>query len=921
VSHPLLRGLWLPAVLATLPACGGSDDKSSSPGPEEDSATVDLGTDPAQAAGAGEAFAGVVREGDAGEAALTGGITAEGRSGDLVLWNDRVRFVIQGARPGNGIVHTAGNVLDVDLVRTDGSLGRDTIEDVFLAFGLSRLFDADTVEVLDAGGSGGAVVQARGTDVVWEYWEGMFERTSPLIPDLGLDIVTTYTLAPDAWALDITTELTNSSTETITVTLADGIFASGEDLAPWAPGVGFEGPQLGALDAAWYVGKQGEAAVGLYSTQDSLSVSALAELASELGIFFAEHPVFELAPGQTHSLHRTLSVTPDVATGEADRLAAFGTATSTVSGTVQQADGTPVVGAPVHVYNDEGAVAVALSDASGAWSAAVPAGDYGVWADLDGLSEVVELTEGAGRTGPYTAGVVNGRQLDVLDGSTTASPLRVAAGHVPMHPVSISVSEGSGAIVELTASAPSALRIQVENDDGVPLPALIDVRWTDARPLPDLPPELFDALDVETGSRQAWAWTADGTMTLDLPPGTFEVSVGHSWRHGRVSETVVVTEGETTELDVILDEQISRDGWLSMDSHLHAAPSFDGALPMEHRLVTCATSGVDLPVATDHDALTDYRALASAMGLDPRMQVIPGLEVTTLVRGHFNIFPLEPAPLTEVNGGAVRWWDVPADTQEVFDRMHAALGTGGVVQVNHPRSPGMFAFAGYNPSTGVAVDTNQWSWDFQLMELLNGGTSDFSELREDWFSMLDLGHIRVPTGVSDSHYRFIPCGMARTDVFLDRTEPAAVSHAELMDALDAGHVVVASGTTLRASVAGALPGDTVVGDRPELDIRVLAPDWVAPGTLSVLVNGVPTWSTALETAEDGVWFDDRVPISEDALTEDVWVVVEVVGDAVMGDAWRNTTPYAITNAFFVDVDGDGWTPPGLSAIATRGAGR
>ena len=911
---------WRFALPLLVLACRGEDDKLGGGGGEEDSAVVDLGTDPATTAASGEAFAGVVRDGDAGESAMTGGITAEARSGDLVLWNDQVRFVVQGVRPGNGIVHTAGSVLDVDVVRTDGSLGRDTIEDMFLAFGLSRLFDAHSVEVVEAGGAGTtAVVQASGTDAVWEYWEGMFERTTPLIPDMGLDIVTTYRLAPDSHTLDITTDLSNPTEETLTISLADGIFASGEDLQPWAPGVGFEGPQIGPLESTWYVGRQGEASVGLYSTEDSLRVGALAELASQLGIFFAEHPAFELAPGETHTLHRQLSVARDVATGEAERREALGEATGTVSGTVTLADGTPVAGAPVHLYNEDGALAVALSDRSGAWTASLPTGDASAWVDLDGLSEVVPLVEGAGRTGPYTAASVNSRQIDVLTGSLSATELPVAAGHALVDPVDFTVTAGSSATVDFSATAQSALHIDISDGDGAPLPALVEVRWTgDARPLPALDSELYEALDIDSGTRQAWAWTATGDLDLPLPPGSFEVRVGHSWRYGRSTHTdVVVTEGETTQLSVTLDEQVGRDGWLSMDSHLHAAPSFDGALPMEHRLVTCATSGVDLPVSTDHDALTDYRGLASAMGLDPRMQVIPGLEVTTLVRGHFNIFPLEPAPLTEVNGGAVRWWDVPADTQEIFDRMRAAVGANGVVQVNHPRSPGMFAFAGYNPSIGEAVDTDQWSWDFQLMELLNGGTSDFSELREDWFSMLDLGHIRVPTGVSDSHYRFIPCGMARTDVYLNADTPSAVTPSDLMDAIAEGHVVVASGTTLRASIDGALPGDTVVGDSPQLDIVVRAPDWISPGTLQVLVNGLPTYEAVLETSEDGVWFDGSVPVSDEALDGDAWVVVEVVGDTAMGDAWRNTTPYAITNAFFLDVSGDGWSAPGVAAIAAR----
>lgn len=913
-----MRTTSLLLALATL-GCRSPDDKGTPTPDVADSGAPDPGTDPSLAAGPTDAFAGVVRDGESGEAALSGGITAEGRAGDLVLWNDRVRFVVQGARPGHGIVHTAGGVLDADIVRTDGTLGRDTVEDVFLAFGLSRLFHADSVEVVSAGGPDtAAVVVARGTDVVWEYWEGMFERTTPLVADMDLDIVTTYTLEPGAWALDITTELTNPTEEAVTISLADGIFASGEDLVPWAPGSGHGGPETGPLEAAWFVGRTGEGAFGVYSTEDDLSVGALSELASELGIFFAEHAAFELAPGASHTVRRSLAVAPDVSTGEGARRSALGESLGTVSGSAVDSDGTPLPGVRVHLLDatTHAAGGIAITDTSGTFTAELPPGAWSAVPVASTTGEVVGLAAGAGRYGPFAAAPVNQRQLDVLAETGTASPVAFAAGHGQQGATSFELTADHTTELSLTLPAASGVEVRVRDADGTPLPALVELRWADTgRPGLELEPAVLDALDLDTGTRHAWGWTSTGTLFLPAPAGTFELHAGHSWRYTRQTvDAVDVTEGATTTVTITLDEVVALDGWLSMDSHLHASPSFDGALAMEDRLVGCATSGVALPVATDHDAMADYQGLATALGLDARMQVVPGLEVTTLLRGHFNLFPLEPRPLTEPNGGAVRWWDVPADTQEVFDRMHAAGGDRAVVQVNHPRSPGMFAFARFDPTTGVPGEPDKWSWDFALMELLNGGTSDFEELREDWFSLLDLGQVRVPTGVSDSHYRYIPCGMARTDVFLDTTDPRGVSTADLMDALAAGHVVVASGTTLRASLAGALPGDTVSGSGGALDVEVRAPEWIVPGTLQVLVDGVPVHEEVLDAAVDGLWYADSIELDLDT---DAWVVVEVRGDTPMGDAWRNTTPYAVTNAFFVDVDGDGWQAPGLASIAAR----
>lgn len=890
--------LGLLACRSTLPA-----DSAAS-----DSAGPALGVDPTVPAGPDEARAGVVVAG--GEDALFGGITAEGQVGDVKLYNDRVQVVIQGAYRSHGYVDTGGQIIDVDVVRDDGTLGRDTLEDFFLGFSMSRLFDADSVEIVADGSDGGsAVVQAHGTDVPWGFMTGLFEYDGPLLDDLYLDITTTYELPPASDTLIITSTLTNTGEEPAELTAQEGIFASGEDLLPWAPGRGYAGPQMGALTAASFVGRQGEAAFSVWSEDaDELSISALSELAAGLGIFLADHPRASIDPGESLVLSRRLTIAPDLAATEARRREGQGEALLTLSGTVADAaSGQPVPGVQIHLLDaDDQVQAVARSDGDGAWQARLPAGAWSAWAIAVGDDERVELPAGAGRFGPYAASPANAAALGALDGSQPAAELPAAAGRPIPDPVDVELTEDR-ADLALTLDPPGLLHVELTDDAGAPLPGVIELRWRDGAP-PDspLPADLHDALGVPDGSRAAWVWTTTGSLDLSVLPGGYTVSAGHSWRYEQSGWTDVdVAAGDQTDLRLTLAEAVPHDAWLSMDSHLHASPSFDGALPMEHRLATCAATGVELPVTTDHDGIADYRELARAMGLDGRLQVFVGTELTTLLRGHYNIYPLTPAD--GANGGAIRWWEYRETTPELFARMRELAGPDAVLQVNHPRTPGMNDFARYDPALGAPDRDDYWSWDFDLFELLNGGVDDLTELREDWFSYLDFGYIRVPVGVSDTHYRFIPCGLGRTDVFLDTQDPAVVSTAGLLAALRAGHVVVAAGTTLRASLhAGdvdALPGDTVVATEGTLDVRVAAPSWIHPGTLRIYRNSEVIVEQALDGATDGVWFDGVFDVSTD---QDAWFAVEVQGTDSQGDIWRNATPYAMTNAFFMDVDGDGW---------------
>lgn len=871
-----------------------------------------FGVDPTIAAAAGEARAGRIEAGAQGETALFGGVTAEGRAGDIKLYNHLVQVVIQGPYESNGYVDAGGGIIDLDLVRDGETLGRDLVEDLFTSFGMSRLFHANSVEILADGSDGkAAIVQSRGNDVPWKFFQGLFEYDQPLVADLSLDIVTTYELPPDAYTVTIRTEFTNQSAVAVSFVPQSGSFASGEDLVAWAPGVGFEGPEAGAVDAALFTGRQGEATFSTWS-EGGLSVSALAALTGDLGIFLLDHPTIELAPGESTTITRTLAITPDTAMAEGIRRDEHGETLATVSGSVRSS-GMGVAGVRVHLVDANNHVAgFAMSDATGAWSARLPPGEWTAYAVSEADDERVPLPTGAGRYAPFAAAGVNQRATDVLTGGASATALPYAIGRATPAPTAFSL-DTNGATVDLEVPAASRLRVELVDGEGTPLPGVLEVNWTAGTPPASaIPDALKGPLGVSSSSRAAWVWTANGTFEIETLPSTYDLSAGHSWRHGRAElANVVVTEGEVTSVQLVLDEVVQRDGWLALDPHLHGSPSMDGALPMEDRLLTCAATGVELPVTTDHDAIVDYRPLATALGLDDQMLVLSGTEVTTLMRGHYNLYPLEPAPLEASNGGAVPWWDTPIDTQALFDRMRQIAGADALIQVNHPRTPGMFTFGSFEAETATPSKPEYWSWDFQAFELLNGGVTDLDELRSDWFGLLDFGIIRVPTGASDSHYRYIPCGLGRTDVFVNASDPQKVTVDHVASALLAGHVVVASGTTLRATVTGsgdpALPGDTVSGSTVTVSATVRSPEWIQPGTLRVWVGGAVAVEEALPLeGTNGLWLDQSWTLD---VPTDTWIVVEVVGTTEQGAMWRGATPYAATNAFFIDVAGDGWTSP------------
>ena len=880
------------------------------PTPEPTPEPVFEGADPAVRAEPGQARAGIIRTGESGDAAVTEGLAAEAKPGDFVLWNDRVRFVIQGVYTSHGYVSAGGAIIDADIVRPEGQLGRDAIDDMVMSFGVGRIVDAHTVEIVSDGMDGGdAVIRAIGTDERWEMIHGVFEATEDILPPLSLEVTTTYRLAPDRSSVAIETTWENQGEELARFNPVDGFIASAEDQVQWTADTGLAAPDGVELPVLGVVGTRGGPAVSIFRAGEPVRRLDTGGLLDNTGIRALSGSWTELAPGESASMVRYWAVGADTLSAESERWRRGDVALGTVRGDVG------VGGARVFVTADDGArvLGFAVSAPDGSWTADLPAGDYQAWAMGVLPTEQVDLPVDVGRYGPFAAPAGQQRVLDALTGASAPVAVPLALGREPADPVDFSVSAaGETADVDATLPDPATLALTVEDDAGAAIGAVIQLVWSGGAPEPGVPSELVGPFGLPGGSSTAgWLWTGDGAMDAVLRPGTYDLVVSHSWRHERaVIEDVVLTAGATTEVTAVLDEIIARDGWLALDSHLHAAPSTDGKLPMEDRLIACAAAGVDLPVNTDHDRMADYRPLNAALGLTDRMQVLPGVEVSSVRRGHFNLFPVEPQPHDLVNGGALSWWFFPLTTDE-----HAALmkGTGtddSLLQINHGRGAGAMDFASFDHTIGEPRVPEMWTWNYEVFELVNGGgRHNWDEERQDWFSWLDTGRIKVPTGTSDSHARSKPCGNAHTDVLLNSTDPSAVTPAEVSAAIAAGNVVVSGGITLRADLDGALPGATATGDTATLSASVRAPSWIVPTRIRVWRNSELVTEEAIDgPAVDGLWHEASWTV--DASAEDAWFVVEVEGDQSLGSWWGGAMPYAITNAIFLDAAGDGWDPPG-----------
>jgi hypothetical protein len=147
----------------------------------------------------------------------------------------------------------------------------------------------------------------------------------------------------------------------------------------------------------------------------------------------------------------------------------------------------------------------------------------------------------------------------------------------------------------------------------------LTVRVTDADQHVDLPCRLtiteengtLAPLRVSPGDRLAGrpgvVYAAPGPAAIGLRPGRYIVYATRGFEYGLDSRTVTLEPSRTNHLDLSIRREVRTPGWIACDPHTHTFTySRHGDATVEERALTLAGEGIELPVATDHNILTDY---------------------------------------------------------------------------------------------------------------------------------------------------------------------------------------------------------------------------------------------------------------------------------------------------------------------------
>ena len=822
----------------------------------------------------GQARAGVVDQG----AELLGGPRAEGRLGDLRIYNHDLAVIIEDVRPASGYRRYGGWPVDVALLGSSGTATKDRYGELFLVDDLD-VFVPELLLLLDDGVlSGEAHVRVIGALAASDLADAAL---APALgeapgPGPGLKVLIDYRLGGDDRALTIDITYDNPGDAPVTLHRPGLLAHFGDGVYPWAPGLGFEATEETGPVA--YVAAAGrDLSYAIIAADDDLEARVHVG-----GATYLEQGPIEVPAGGQATRRLWLGVTVDgpAGLGRLRRdLLAERVPLGTLSGPVALPSTAVPKDARVAIRAFDGGMESMLpvrSDAS--FAVELPVGSY----------EIVAW----------------------------------ALGHQPSAPSAIFVLPGDDLVVSL--EIPQAARVPVavrDADTGEPLPARVTFLRQGETPSAWPPPDVYPASEVWDPDVAAVARVVGAAVEVTVPPGTYQVVASRSYSYEIAVRDVTLAPGLNPALELAIAEVVDTTGWLSADLHLHGERSPGSSIPYDVRALQAVTEDLDVPVLTEHLYVAGLGPALSQTGLAEAVIDVVGQEVTSFTWGHFAAFPLKWSP-NAVSAGAV--WAHDKTPAELIAAVRAQPGgPETIVQVAHPRHAapaGYFEVVGLDAAADTVADPDAWTDAFDSVEVFHRDCDTAGAngaALADWIGLTSHGHRKAlagGSGVSGPE----PPGMVRSWLRLD-AEAAASDPAVLVDAVRERQLVVSCGPFVRFTAVSPDGGGVGLGGLVGVDedgqatfhVTVAAPTWIEVGEVRLLEDGeVVDVVDASGSADAVVRLDTDLVATPVA---DAWYAIEVVGG---GSLWPVGlgAPYALTNPIEVDADGDGaWTPPAAAS--------
>ena len=496
-----------------------------------------------------------------------------------------------------------------------------------------------------------------------------------------------------------------------------------------------------------------------------------------------------------------------------------------------------------------------------------------------------------------------------------------------------------------------AMRLVIKGINGTPSPALNDT-LTQLVVIDDGEKKL-----KKTNSQVFLSGKKGDKESIRLAPGDYRIYATRGPEYSLEKVEITLKKREIKTLQITTPQHVlDTPNYIASDLHVHSGISYDNNFSPLERVRTFVAEHGEVMVASEHDIPVDFAPFINKLGVQNKITSIAAAEVTSLLPserlpytgGHINVFPFTPKPYA-FRRGMIKHED--RRLREIIHDVHQ-IEPSALIQLNHPRTNLDFSsnklpsdfhehidFGHYLDHMGVGAhpynpeqplhthpnkvltekdpQTGLRDIDFDLIELINPGGPDhetrLQAVRKDWLSFLKQGEKIVATANSDSHGSNNQVAVPRTMVAMENDQVTHFDQTAFLASLKSGNAYGTTGPMIEINLSGKSMGEMHQGQTAMLEATISSVDWINIKAARIQVNG--------ETIKEVILNDKAVNnLVRQTLSiplrfeQDAFVTVEVIGDVTPDYQviYPEISPYAFTNAIYVDADSDGqWQAPGL----------
>lgn len=415
---------------------------------------------------------------------------------------------------------------------------------------------------------------------------------------------------------------------------------------------------------------------------------------------------------------------------------------------------------------------------------------------------------------------------------------------------------------------------------------------------------------------------------VPISPGDYLVFISHGPEFEVLTKLIEIKKGQNLSIEANLTRMFNSPKWIIADLHNHTTRSGDNDSDTKARIINMVAAGIEFAPATEHNRISSYEDEIKELGLESYLTSAAGIELTgpTGIKGggpnHQNAFPLTIQKGKQGNGAPSISGDVYTQMSNLYNY---DIGKTKVVQHNHPGygMPRLYfdidedgvIDGGFNTRKFTDVIELQ-NFAFQILDVTTPNKLVPNHPAFYWLQMLNQGDRIFGTTTSDGHY--VGATGERFVYIYSNDNAPNIDPYKIAENVKKGHVIMSNGPFMNATINNSIPGADIkrVGEGWVVDIEVFGNNQIVIDKVQLIINGKQDsrYKYTNESHPD-LFRNEPMQFKHDFLLDikqDAHVII--VASGYKAFSWADSSgnrkavdPFVVSNPFFLDLEGDGFT--------------